>query len=461
MEKYDVIIIGAGPGGYDSAVHLAKHGKSVLVFEKVPGHLGGTCLNEGCIPVKSMLQSAHLYKDICAAQSFGVELSGSAALKREDVTKRAKAKSAEIVSQIEYLFKQHGVKVEYAAASFESEKVIRAEYPNGETKAFEADNIIIATGSKTKEPPIPGAVIDEKDIYSSTGLINETQEIDELLIIGGGVIGCEFASYYSMAGAKVSIVEFADSLLPYEDNDVSSALRREFKKAKVKVNVSTAVKSIQKKDGGGFVVEMENSKGKTSSVETTKILVSIGREANTQGLNLEKAGVEMDGQFIRTDDRMRTSAEGIYAAGDIVKSPMLAHSAYREGLIAAEEILGARSLSVDNKFVPRVVFTLPQTASIGINEDEAKESGREYRVHKAFFKANAKALVEGSSTGFIKLISTAGGKILGASIVGASATELIHIINAAASADDGINVLKQNVFAHPTLSELIAGAIEG
>ncbi len=419
-EKRDIVIIGAGPGGYVSAIKLSQMGKKPCVIDIDEAHLGGTCLNEGCVPVKSLISNA---------------------LKLADIQNMVSA-SRETVSTLKTgllsLFKKNGIEFIEGKAKLLPGKKIEVLSNGGRPVELEAENIIIATGSS---PNIPqGVIVDGKLIMTSSEAIRLEKLPKTMLILGAGAIGAELASLFLKLGTKVTLIEALQSILPFEDEEISKALARIFTKKGMEVLTGTKMDAVDKKN-------------------FERILIATGRKPNTSGIGLEDAGVKLKDDFVITDDRMRTSVRGIYAVGDVLNTPMYAHVAYKEGIIAAEAICGIKEETIDYENVPHVVFSDPQVASVGVTESQAKERGYDTAISKHFFKANAKAVIDKQDGGFVKIIADKRSKkLLGVHIIGESATEIIHEFVLAKSAGLSIDAVAKMVHAHPTLSEIAGDA---
>ena len=452
-DKRDVAIIGAGPGGYTAAIRLSQLGKRVCVIDIDETRLGGVCLNEGCIPVKALINSAAAFSAIKKAGIYGLE----ADVRPPDMKKIVAVSqntSAGLRNGLKSLFKKNGIAFIAGRAKILSDRKIAIESAGGKEEV-EADHIIIAAGSRPKIPLV--AVPDGKLIITSNEAIRLETLPKTMLVMGAGAIGVEFASMFSTLGAKVTLAEMLPRILPFTDEEISKALGMIFKKRGIEVITGVKVKALSKKNKSVEAV-LETGAGEKKA-EFECILVATGRQPNTDGIGLEAIGVKVKDGFITVDDRMRTSVKNIYAVGDVLNTPMYAHIAYKEGIIAAEEIAGIKGEMIDYENTPHVVFSEPPAAGVGITEAEAKEKGCDVAVSKHFFKANSKAVIDHSDEGFIKVIADRKSrKLLGVYIIGEGATEIIHEFILAKSACLTVDDIAKMVHAHPTLSEIACDA---
>ena len=427
----DLIIIGAGPGGYETAVRAAKAGLQVVIIEKE--HLGGTCLNAGCIPTKCLCHSAEVQD----------EWEASVARKNE-VVERLKAGVAQLMKTPDISFVE-------GEAHFVDAHTISVN-----KELYTAPHIIIATGSKTKFLPIPGA--HAKGVVTSTEILNLGQPPRRLAIIGGGVIGLEFASIFRSFGAEVSVIEFCKEILPQFDRELAKRLRTSLKKRGIEFYVGAAAKEIH--EGTPLVVDFE-SKGKVQSIEADLVLMAVGRAANLDSLNLSTVGIETSPRGIVVDEHMQTSVPGIYAIGDVNGLMQLAHAASAQGRVALRHILNEESRVKNERIiVPCAVFTVPEAAMAGQTEEQLEQAGIEYGVHKAFYRTNGKALAMEADDGYVKLLTDAEGHILGTHILGAHASDLIHEATLAMQLGATVRDIATTVHAHPSLSEILLAAAE-
>jgi dihydrolipoamide dehydrogenase len=409
MITTDLIIIGSGPGGYRAAQYAAKNGLQVIIFEDK--HAGGTCLNEGCIPTKSLVHDALI------GTSF-------------DVAMQRKNQIAEqLRNGVELLMKSPGIQMIHSHVSFKDKNTVIT----AEGEEFTAKDIIIATGSHAKLPPIKD--IDRPEVMTSTELLNLDHLPKRLAIIGAGVIGMEFASIFHRMGTQVSVYEFLKECLPAMDKDLAKRLRKSMEKAGIDFHMGYSVNSIEE-------------------LQADAVLVATGRGANTEGLNLEQAGIEYDRHGISVDDNMETNIKGIYAIGDVNARMMLAHAATFQGFRAINHILG-KTDKIRFDIMPAAVFTTPEMASVGLNEEQAKAQEIEFATKKGFYRSNGKALAEDATEGIVKLLVDKDNKIIGCHILGAHASDLVQEIAALMNFDTTLDDLKNIIHIHPTLSEIL------
>ena len=444
-ENYDLVILGAGPGGYVAAIRAAQLGMSVCVIEK--DKPGGVCLNWGCIPSKNLLHQAELYSSLDELKKIGVTADTSG-LNYEKVWKNSRNASSRLVKGVQFLLKKNNVEVVEGEGKISGEKEITVG-----DKKIRGENILIATGSSPKE--IPGFSIDEETVLSSTGALDLKEVPKRLVILGAGAIGVEFAHIMNAFGSEVTLVEMMDQILPNSDSEVAGELQKSFKKRGITVMTGTKAAGMEK-TGSGAKVTLENSEG-SQTVETDKVLLVVGRGPNGDGIGLESIGISPEKGFIPVGDYYETSVAGVYAIGDVINSPLLAHVASKEGEIAVEHIAGNDvEAAIDPNEIPMCVYTEPQVANFGITEEQAKEQGLNYTVATFPFRGAGKAVAVGKMEGMVKLIyDTEIHEILGVHIVGPEATELIHEVLLAKK----MELLPENVadmiHAHPTLSEAV------
>ncbi|HKJ11155.1 MAG TPA: dihydrolipoyl dehydrogenase [Ornithinimicrobium sp.] len=456
-DHYDVVVLGAGPGGYVAAIRAAQLGKSVAVVEKQ--YWGGVCLNVGCIPSKALLRNAELAHTLThEKKKFGIE--GDATMKYGPTHKRSRQVSAGIVKGVHYLMKKNKITEVDGWGTLTSPTSMDVELNDGDTQQLTYDNLIIATGAYTRL--VPGTELSERVVtYEEQILTDELP--DSIVIAGSGAIGVEFAYVLANFGVDVTIVEFLDRIVPLEDPEVSKELTRQYKKLGVKLMTSTKVEKI---DDSGDKVKVTVSPadgGDSQTLETDKVMQAIGFVPRVEGYGLADIGVELtDRGAIAIDGRGRTSVDGVYAVGDVTAKLMLAHTAEAMGIVAAETIAGAETMEVEYDFIPRATYCQPQIASMGYTEEQAKEKGYDVTVAKFPFSANGKAAGLGESTGFVKVIADKEfHEIVGAHLVGPDVTELLPVLTLAQRWDLTADEVARNVFAHPTLGESVKEAVHG
>ena len=455
MEKFDVVIIGSGPGGYVSAIRCAQLGMKTALIEKY-NTLGGTCLNVGCIPSKALLDSSEHYHE--AKHNFeahGIKV-GQLEL---DLAKMIERKN-EVVSQtcagIDFLMNKNKVSVFHGKGSFKSAKEVVVVDNNGKETVLSTDKVVIATGSKPNY--FPGMEPDKKRIITSTEALNLKEVPKKLLVIGGGVIGLELGSVYARLGAEVEVVEFADRIIPTMDATMSKELQKVLKKEGFKFHYKHRVKQVENK-GDKVILTADNKKGEEVTFEADYCLVAVGRKPYTEGLNLEAAGLKTNerGQ-IDVNDHLETSVPGIYAIGDVVRGPMLAHKAEEEGVFVAEYMAGQKP-HINYNLIPGVVYTWPEVAAVGYTEEQLKEKGVEYKVGQFPFKALGRARASMDIQGLVKILADkTTDEVLGVHIIGARAADMIMEAVTAmeyrASAED----IARICHPHPTFTEAIKEA---
>ena len=448
-DQYDVIIIGAGPGGYNCAIRCGQLGLKVACVESRET-LGGTCLNVGCMPSKALLHATELYET--AQKDFPAM--GLKATVEADIPAMIESKDkivTGLTQGIEYLFKKNKVDHLRGFGTIKSKTEIEVD-----GKIYQTKNIVIATGSDVAK--LPGVEIDEKTIVSSTGAL-ELQEVPKnLLVIGGGVIGLELGSVWRRLGAKVTVVEYMPSIMVNSDKEIQKAALRMFKKQGIKFELSRKVMSVEKSKSGLSVKTEAAAGGKPKDIDADVVLVCIGRRAYTDGLGLENVGIETDKQGRVQHDHWKTSVDGIWAIGDVIDGPMLAHKAEEEGVAVAESIAG-QSGHVNYAVIPDVVYTHPEIASVGQTEEELKEAGIPYKKGKFPFTANSRARANHEAEGFAKILAHAEtDEILGAHILGPLAGDLIHEVAVAMEFKASSEDLARTCHAHPTVSEAVRQA---
>ncbi len=447
MLTVDLIIIGAGPGGYETALLAARRGMTVALFEQAA--VGGTCLNEGCIPTKALCRTAEMVTNFKSAQEFGIA-DASFCIDFGTVMARKRAVVEQLRSGVETLLNNPKIHLVRGKARFVDNLTVEAE---GER--VKANDIIIATGSSPATLPIEGATLD--GVLTSREILELESVPRRLCVIGAGVIGLEFASVFNALGSEVTVVEYAKEILPHFDSDLAKRLRQSLGKRGIKIETQAAVKSIAQ-TGGGLTVAYDR-KGKEQTVEADKVLMAVGRKANVGSLNLDDIGVEYNRRGIVVDNCMQTSVPHIYAIGDVNGKMMLAHVATAQGIRVINVIMGkVDDLRLD--VIPSAVFTMPEVGMVGLTEDDCKERGILYTTKKAFFRANGKAVCLGETDGYAKLIVDNNDKLLGCHIYGPHAADLVQEACALITTDAPLSTLQSIVHPHPTLSEILHSAAE-
>jgi len=453
--KYDVIVIGAGPGGYVAGIRLGQLGKKVLVVEKK--HIGGVCLNVGCIPTKALIHSAHLISKINEARKeMGLEIEGNFYYNIEKLRNWKDKCVKKLTKGVEFLFKSNNVDFIKGEAKILDERKIEVIKENGEVEKYETENIIIATGSIPAF--IPGFEPDGKYIWTSDDAVSLPYVPKKLLILGAGAIGLEFAYIYKNLGSDVEIYELMPQILPGVDKEMAFELEKCLKRYGIKIYTEAIAKEIIKEDGKiKMKVEL---KGVQKIVEGDVLLLAVGRKPNSKNLNLEKIGIDVDNRgFIKVDKKRRTNIKNIFAIGDIAGMPLLAHKASKEGIVAAEVISGIE-IEYNPLAVPIVTYTVPELLIVGISEEEAKEKNLSIKVGKFPFSANGKAITSGEIYGFVKIIVNENDEIIGLHILGPEASSMAGEASLVVEKKVKAEELGKVIHPHPTLSEAIMEAAE-
>lgn len=453
--RYDIVIIGSGPGGHVAAFKAAKKGKKVAVVEKA--ELGGVCLNWGCIPTKAMLKSAQVFHYMESAATYGIDFEGEVKPSLDKIVARSRGVADQMNKGIAFSFKKLGIDVIEGHGRIEAKGVVAVTKADGSVEQVEADHIILATGSRPREIPI--MPVDGKRILSSREALTMQELPESMIIVGSGAIGCEFAWVYAALGVKVTVVEYLPAMLPVADEEVSRTLERSFRKMKATVLTGTAVKAVRVGEDG-CEVDVEGKKG-ADTLKADVVLSAVGVKSNLEGLGLEELGVKVERDKVVVDDFYRTNVEGIYAIGDIVAGPALAHVASAEATVCVEAILGENPKPVDYSTIPSCVYTTPEVAMVGLTEKQALEQGYEIKVGKYQFMASGKATAAGDRDGFVKLIYDAQAeKLLGAHIIGGSVTEMLGEPTLAKQLGISAREIASTVHAHPTMYEGLLEATE-
>ncbi|NPV41026.1 MAG: dihydrolipoyl dehydrogenase [Anaerolineae bacterium] len=460
MNEYDVVIIGAGPGGYVCAVRASQNGLKAAIIDKK--WLGGVCLNVGCVPSKALLKNAELAHTLRErAEEFGISFD-NLKLDYASAVKRSRGVSQRLTRGVAFLMKKNNVDVFMGEAKVGADKKITVTDSEGKTQQIGAKNIVIATGST---PVMPAAwQADGEKIISYNEAILQEKLPKSAVIIGAGAIGAEFATIWNSYGVPVTMVEMLPNVLPLEDEEVSQELAKAFKKRGIEILTGHKVEAVEKSKDG--VIVKVSGDGGQKSIEAEQALVAIGFRPNSAGLGLEEAGVKLDGKgFIQVDEKLATNVPGIWAIGDVTGKLLLAHLASAQGILCADALAGRQVNPINYQNVPHATYCQPQVASFGLSEAQAKASGKEIKVGRFPFQANGKALGLGETTGFIKIISDAKyGEILGAHIIGPEASELLPELTLAQQMELTAEEIARNIHAHPTLSEVVmeaAEAVEG
>ena len=456
MTTYDVAIIGSGPGGYVCAIRCAQLGMKTALIEKY-STLGGTCLNVGCIPSKALLDSSHHYEDaVKHFEEHGIDIPGDIKVNLKQMIARKQAVVDQTTGGIDFLMKKNNIDVYHGLGSFKDATHINITDNDGKVETIEAKKIVIATGSKPAN--LPFITLDKERIITSTEALKLTEIPKHLIIIGGGVIGLELGQVYKRLGAEVSVIEYMDRIIPTMDSGLSKELTKVFKKQKFNIHVSHQVKSVER-NGNEIIVKADNKKGEEIEFKGDYCLVSVGRKAYTEGLNLEAAGVKADNRGrVEVNEHLQTNVKNIYAIGDVVKGAMLAHKAEEEGTFVAEVMAGQKP-HIDYNLIPGVVYTWPEVASVGKTEEELKEAGVEYKTGQFPMRALGRSRASMDTDGFVKILADKNtDEILGVHMIGARCADLISEAVVAmefrASAED----VARMSHAHPTYTEAIKEA---
>ncbi|HBH3576590.1 TPA: dihydrolipoyl dehydrogenase [Clostridioides difficile] len=450
----DLIVIGGGPGGYVAAIRGAQLGLSVVIVEK--NELGGTCLNTGCIPTKALFKDAQVLNYFNHAEEYGIKVD-KYGLDLEKVQKRKKKIIKTLTGGVKGLLKANKVIIEKGEAKLISKDSVEIKLCDGSKKTIKGKNILIASGSKSSKPPIKGA--DLGGVITSKEALEMTTLPKKIVIVGGGVIGIEFAGILNEFGSDVIIVEFLDSIIPMVDKEVASRLTKLLSKRGIKIIVSSKVEEIYKTDEE-LIVEISKN-GEITKLDCTNVLISTGRELDIEGLNLEGLGIRYDKKGIEVDENYCTSMPGVYAIGDVIGGVMLAHVASEEGKVVVERMVGEKT-SVDYNLVPNSIFTFPEVSTVGLSEEEVKDKNLDYIVSKFQFSGNGKALTMNDSEGMVKIIASKDKTtIYGVHIIGPNASDLIHEAVVAMKAMLTVEEVASIMHGHPTLSEAFLEASMG
>ena len=462
-DKYDVIVIGGGPGGYVAAIRASQLGLRAAVVERE--HLGGICLNWGCIPTKALLRTAEIYTYMNHAKDYGLTAEG-VGFEHDAVVRRSRGVSGQLNGGVAMLLKKNKVDVIWGEAKLKGDGKVEVGEPSKPAVqpqhpvpkgvkphgTYEADHIIVATGAKPRV--LPGIEPDGETIWTYFEAMVPKAMPKSVLVMGSGAIGIEFASFYNAMGAEVTVVELMDQVMPVEDAEIAKIARKQFEKHGMKILTEAKVAKVEKA-GAGVKATVETKKG-TETIEAEKLISAVGVVGNVEGLGLEEIGVEFDRGTIKADAYGRTSVKGVYAIGDVAGPPMLAHKAEHEGVICVEAIAGGHPHEMEKGKIPGCTYCHPQVASVGLTEAKAKDAGHEVKIGRFPFIGNGKAIALGEPDGMIKTVFDAKtGELLGAHMVGAEVTELIQGFVIAMNLETTEEELINAVFPHPTLSEMM------
>jgi dihydrolipoamide dehydrogenase len=453
---FDVAIIGTGPGGYVAAIRAGQLGLRAAVIEK-DTRFGGTCLLRGCIPTKALLRDAQLFQEIKKASQQGLFKMGEISIDFEKIQDRKNDIVEKMAKGVDFLLRKNKVTSFKGYGTIVSPNKIAVK-GNGTATEVNAKNIIIATGSEAKS--LPGYDIDEKSVISNVGALDMAQIPKSLLIVGSGAVGVEFASIYNSFGTKVTLIEVLPSIVPLEDEEVSKELKRVFTKKGIEVHTKAKLESAKAKDGG-VEVTFQTEKGEVKKVTVEKLLMATGRGPNTTNIGLDKIGVTTERGFVKVNEYMETNVKGVYAIGDVTPSPLLAHVASHEGVLAVEKIADKHPVPIKYGQVPGCTYCDPQVASVGLTEAKAVAAGYKVKVGKFPFTAIGKAKIEDASDGFVKVVADEKyGEILGIHMIGHTVTEMIAEAVAAIALEGTVDDLVHTIHAHPTLAEATHEAME-
>ncbi|MDA3816533.1 MAG: dihydrolipoyl dehydrogenase [Prolixibacteraceae bacterium] len=450
---FDLIVIGSGPGGYVAAIRASQLGMKVGVVEKE--NIGGVCLNWGCIPTKSLLKSAQALEYAKHAESYGVSISGEVKPDFEKMVKRSRDVADGMSKGVQFLFKKNKIEIVNGFGKLKKAGEVEVEASDGKKKTITAKHIILATGARSKE--LPNLKQDGEKIIGYRQAMTLKKQPKSMVVVGSGAIGSEFANFYNSIGTEVTLVEFLPNVVPNEDEEVSKALARSFKKSKMKVMLKS---SVEKVDTSGKLckVTIKTPKGE-ETVEAEVVLSAVGVAPNIENIGLEDAGVDVEKGKVKVDDFYKTTVDGVYAIGDIVGGPALAHVASAEGIACVEKIAGLKPEPIDYGNIPGCTYTTPEVSSVGMTEAQAKEAGHDIKVGKFPYTASGKASAAGEKDGFVKLIfDKKYGELLGAHMIGGNVTEMISEMVVARKLEITGHELMKTIHPHPTMSEAVMEA---
>lgn len=465
QSSYDIIVVGAGPGGYVAAIRAAQLGLRTAIVERE--HLGGICLNWGCIPTKALLRSAEVYRLAANAQHYGVVVDGTIGLDARTIVARSRAVSGQLNAGVRYLLKKNNVDVIWGEARVvardridvqpTAKPAMQPSHPAPREArgpgVYEACHIVLATGARPRV--VPGLEPDGRLVWSYFEAMVPAEMPRSLIVVGSGAIGIEFASFYAALGSTVTLVEVLEQILPAEDGEIAALARKAFEKQGMRILTGAHVSALDRKSDHVEAL-IDTGRGDEVRVSADRLITAVGVVGNTEGLGLEALGVRIEGGVVETDGLGRTNVPGIYAIGDVAGPPMLAHKAEHEGVACVEAIKGIETHPIDKVRIPGCTYCHPQIASVGLTEARARAAGREIRVGRFPFRANGKAIALGEPEGLVKTIfDAATGQLLGAHMIGAEVTELIQGFVVAMGLETTEAELMAAIFPHPTLSEMM------
>ncbi len=451
--NYDVIVIGSGPGGYVAAIRASQLGMKTAVVEK--SELGGICLNWGCIPTKALLKSAAVYDEIKNASNYGVNIQGEISADFKSMVSRSRGVAENMSKGIQFLMKKNKIEVIQGFGKVMPGKKVSVTSEDGSVVEYSAKHIIIATGARTREMPFMKQ--DGKKIIGYREAMTLTEQPASMAVVGSGAIGSEFAYFYNTIGTNVTLIEYLQNIVPFEDEECSKQLERSFKKQGISVMTGAEVTSVDT-SGELCKIHIKTAKGE-QIIEAEIVLSAVGVIPNTQNIGLEETGIKVENDKIIVDEFYKTNVEGYYAIGDVIPGPALAHVASHEGIVCVEKIAGKEPHSLNYSNIPSCTYTHPEVASVGLTENKAKEAGYDIKVGKFPFTASGKATASGHKDGFVKVIFDAKyGEWLGAHMVGENVTEMIGGVVTARTLETTAYEIIHSVFPHPTLSEAIMEA---
>ncbi len=453
-DQYDVVVIGSGPGGYVTAIRAAQLGLKAAIVER--DALGGICLNWGCIPTKALLRSAEIYETLHRLDEFGLK-ADNIGFDAEAVVTRSRKVAAQLSNGVKFLMKKNKIDVIEGSGKLAGAGKVVVETKDGKTSELAAKNIILATGARART--VPGLEPDGERIWTYREAMAPKAIPKSLIVVGSGAIGIEFASFYRAFGAEVTVIEMLDRILPVEDEEISKEAARAFKKRGIRLLTGASVEKVEKNKSG--VVATVKAGGKSETIEAEIVISAVGIVGNVENLGLEEAGIKVEKTHVVVNEWLETGVKGVYAIGDLVGPPWLAHKASHEGVLAVEHMAGLKGLHpIDTTKIPGCTYSTPQIASVGLTEAKAKEQGYDVKIGRFPFRANGKAIALGEVEGFVKTVfDVKTGELLGAHMIGAEVTELIQGFGIARTLEATEADLIHAIFPHPTLSEMMGEAV--